>query len=143
MRVILKITLLASLLVAAACGRHAENLLTGKWRVVSYADPFKATLGSTEVAPGKNFILQFHDANRFTFTTDCNTVSGEYAVSGSLINFDNLSATELACDNEALERSVKSELPMVESYFLTADTLLCLLGSQGNVLMKFIKQNQQ
>ncbi|MDE6269967.1 MAG: META domain-containing protein [Muribaculaceae bacterium] len=133
---------LACVISWVACAPNKNNQLTGKWRLETYADPFKAILEPTTVEDGEIYTLQLDDNGVFSFTTDCNTVSGEYAVSGSRIHFLNLCATEMACESEIVERSVKCQLPGVESYRLSEDSTLCLLGSQGNVLFKLAKANK-
>ena len=117
----------------------SEHPLIGEWAVINYSDPFIATNDATEVSSDENYILQFHNNGFFSFTTDCNTISGEFTLSGKEIHFLNLSATEMACDREIVERSVKSQLPMVDSYDLTNDSILSLIGKQGNVLMKLVR----
>lgn len=131
----------ACLYVFVACSSGNDTHLAGMWKVESYADPFKATLGATFVEPDAIYILRLNDTGLFSFTTDCNTISGEYSVKGRDLQFENLSATELACDKEILERSIKSQLPMVVSYDLPNDSTLCLLGRQGNVLVRLIRVN--
>ena len=134
---ILIATTLTCLLNIVSC--TSENPLIGEWAVINYSDPFKATNDATEVSSDEKYILQFHDDGFFSFTTDCNTISGEFTLSGKEIHFLNLSATEIACDREIVERSVKSQLPMVDSYDLTSDSILSLIGKQGNVLMKLAR----
>ena len=107
--------------------------------MVSYADPFKATLEATPVSEDEIYTLQFDDSDGFIFNTDCNTISGEYAVTCEKIQFINPAATEMACDKEIVERSVKSQLTSVDSYTLPNDSTLYLAGRQGNVLFKFVK----
>ena len=101
--------------------------LCGKWDVVAFADSYN---GTDEV-----YTLQFHDDGHFSFTTDCNTVSGDFQISGKQLRFLNLAATEIACDNEVVEQQVKSLLPIIESYDLTNDSILSLLGKHGDVLI--------
>lgn len=134
--------ILICLLIASACSSNTDNLLVGKWKVETYADPFKATLDPTVVAPYELYILMLNDDGLFWFTTDCNTISGEYKCNAKDLKFENVSATELACDKEIVERSIKSQLPMVDSYDLKNDSTLCLLGSHGNVLVRLIKVNE-
>lgn len=140
---LLQFTLLSCLFIASACSSNNENNLEGKWRVDSYADPSKATLGHTSVASDEIYTLIFHDTGLFSFTTDCNTISGEYTANEHNLQFENISATELACDKEIVERSIKCDLPMVVSYDLPNDSTLLLLGRQGNVLIKLIKINKE
>ncbi len=101
--------------------------------------PFKATMEETQVSPDESYTLRLHDTGIFSLTTDCNTISGEYSIDGQSLRFNNLSATELACEKEIVERSFKSQLPMVKSYNFPNDTSLCLLGREDNVLVKLVK----
>lgn len=136
------VILLTFLLSLISCGSSATNSLVGKWNVVTYADPFKATLDLTTVTTEEIYTLQLNDKGLFWFTTDCNTISGEYTVNKHDLKFENISATELACDKEIVERSIKSQLPMVVSYALSGDSIF-LLGRQGNVVVKLIKADGQ
>ncbi|MDE7407760.1 MAG: META domain-containing protein [Muribaculaceae bacterium] len=125
------------LLTVISC--TTDNPLIGTWNVITYTDPFGDTNEAITVSSGEIFTLQFHNNSFFSFTTDCNTISGEFALSGKQIHFLNLYATEIACDKVIVERSVKSQLPVVDSYDLTNDSILYLYGKQGNVLMKLVK----
>ncbi len=138
-RIYIAFMALVSLIVAIGCSSGKENALVGRWRVETYTDPFKATMEPTEVSQDESYTLQIHDTGIFSLTTDCNTISGEYSTDGQSIRFDNLSATELACEKEIVERSMETQLPMVEAYDFPNDTTLCLLGREGNLLVKFIK----
>ena len=128
-----------SLIFAIGCSSGKNNDLVGRWRVVTYTDPFKSTMEATKVSLNESYTLQFHDTGIFSLTTDCNTISGEFATDGQSLRFNNLSATELACEKEIAERSMKSQLPMVESYNFPNDTTLCLLGRQRNILVELVK----
>lgn len=130
---------LVSMIASIGCSSGSENAFVGRWRVETYTDPSKATMGPTEVSSDESYILHFHDTGIFLLTTDCNTISGEYSTDGQSLRFNNLSATELACEKENVERSLKSQLPMVESYNLPNDTTLCLVGREGNVVVKLVK----
>ena len=136
---ILTTALPAIIFIAVSCVSNKENRLVGDWRVVSYTDPFKATMGPTLVSPDEVYTLRFHDTGSFSFTTDCNTVSGEFSLSGKHIKFLNISVTEMACDKEIVERSVKCQLPGVDSFDQPDDSTLCLLGSRGNTLIRLVK----
>lgn len=137
-RIYIAFIALVSLIVAIGCS-SGKCALVGRWRVVTYSDPSKAIVEPTEVSQDESYALQFHDTGIFSLTTDCNTISGEYSIDGQSIRFDNLSATELACEKEIVERSMETQLPMVESYDFPNDTILCLLGREGNLLVKLIK----
>ncbi|MDE7470451.1 MAG: META domain-containing protein [Paramuribaculum sp.] len=127
------------LLTLLSCSSAGRNPLVGEWRLTIYTDPFKATLDPTAVSAGDVFLLRINTDHTFSFSTDCNTISGNYRLSARNLQFFDLSATELACGSEIVERSVKTQFPMVKSFDLTADSTLCLLGGQGNVLMRLSK----
>lgn len=55
------------------------------------------------------------------------------------LRFVNISATELGCEKEVVERCIKSCLGLVESCDFPTDTTLWLLGSRDNVLSNWIK----
>lgn len=138
-RIYIAFIAIVSLVVAMGCSSGKENALVGRWRIETYTDPFKATIEPTEVSANECYTLQFNDEGGFWLTTDCNTISGEYSTDGQSIQFNNLSATELACEKEIAERSLKSQLPMVESYDFPNDTTLCLLGREGNILVELVR----
>lgn len=138
-RIYIAFIALLSLIVSIGCSSGKENPLVGRWRVETYTDPFKAKMEPTEVSPKESYTLQFHDTGIFSLTTDCNTISGKYSTDVQNLRFNSLSATELACEKEIVERSLKSQLPMVESYNFPNDTTLCLVGREGNVLVKLVK----
>ena len=130
---------IVSLFFTIGCSSSKKNDLVGRWRIETYTDPFKATIEPTEVSANESYSLQFHDTGIFSLTTDCNTISGKYSTDGQSIRLDNISATELACEKEIVERSMESQLPMIESYDFPNDTTLCLRGREGNVLVKLVK----
>lgn len=134
---------LLSLVSLSSCKSDIDNSFQATWIVVSYADPFKATMEPTIVSTGEKYILRFNDDGNFSFSTDCNTVSGEYKSEGDKLHFLNMYATEMACDREIVERCVKSQLPTVESFKLQDDTVLTLLGKDSNVLFELRKASDQ
>lgn len=127
----------------SSCKSDTDNSFQATWIVVSYTDPFKATMAPTIVSPGEKYILRFNDDGLFSFSTDCNTVSGDYKYDGDKLQFLNMYATEMACDKEIVERCVKSQLPAVESFKLQDDSVLTLLGKDSNVLFEFRKAPAQ
>ena len=123
-----------------ACISSKLNPLIGKWRLERCVDQFSATMTPFIASDNEQFILHFHDTGFFSFTTDCNTVSGDFEVKNNELHFINPSATELACEHEIAERCIKSTLPIVDAYDMPDDSTLRLLGSQGNTLIVFHKK---
>ncbi len=76
----------------------------------------------TEVSPriAKKFALTFMDGNRFSAKTDCNTVGGEYTVSGNKIVFGKMFSTKMYCEG-AQEEVFTKMLEGVAGYQLTSN----------------------
>ncbi len=115
-----------------------KDALAGRWKVTTYADMASSKVSAIVSADG-DYILRLHDRGFFSFTTDCNTISGDYVVNGRELRFVNISATELGCEKEVVERCIKSCLGLVESCDFPTDTTLWLLGSRDNVLIELVK----
>lgn len=131
--------LFSGLSLLSACSSGYGNPVAGEWAVETYADPFKATLDPTTVEPDESYFLRLDKEGLFMFTTDCNTISGDYSVNGSDLRFENISATEMACEKEIVERSIMSQLPMVRSFTVSGDSVLCLIGGHDNVLVRLVR----
>lgn len=125
--------MLSWMLTMVSC--TSDNPLLGEWNVVSYSNP--SDMSSKEVTDA-DCTLQLHDNGFFSFTTDCNTISGEFTISEKQIQFFNLSATEIACEKELMEQNIKLLLPMIKSYGLSNDSTLSLIGNHGTVLITLI-----
>lgn len=126
-------------LIFSGCSSSKSGQLEGRWNMTAYADMFGSSLTLTEVPRGEKYTLQLHNTGIFSFTTDCNTISGEYSVDGQKFKFINPAATEMACDKEIMERNIQTLLPLVERYEMPDDSNLHLIGSQDNVIVEFAK----
>lgn len=124
-----------------SCASVDSAALIGAWKMRSYANLFTSSLSRTEVTPEEKYILRFDKTGIFSFTTDCNTVSGQYKVTGDALEFLNPFATEMACDSEVVERSIKADIPMISGYKMSGDTVLCLTDNRGNVLIELVRDN--
>ena len=133
--------LLAVSVVNISCSSTVQNRLACQWNVTSYANPIGSSLSLTTVSADEKYTLQFQPDGFFSFTTDCNVVSGRYSVKKNQLRFISPSSTEMACDKEMVERCIKSSLPIIVSYDLPNDSTLRLLGSQGNALIELVKIN--
>lgn len=125
--------------MTTSCGVNHNDKIVGRWHLHAYADLCSSSLTLTRITQDEKYILHMHDTGFFSFTTDCNTISGEYTAKDSELKFLNPSATEIACEHETVERSVKMDISMVCSYKQPSDTSLCLLDERGNVLMELGK----
>ena len=127
------------LISMVSCTASRADKIVGNWKVVTYVDPFSSQFSATRSADGGQYVLQLHDSGFFSLTTDCNTVSGNYSVGDGTLRFIDPSATEMACEHEAVERCLKAVLPLVEAYDCPDDSSLRLHGSSGNSLITLNK----
>ncbi len=96
---------------AAAAAEDTDSIqldmigLQGRWRLASYrVDCRSVTFGSDGAA---DYMLSFNESdNTFGLTTDCNMIGGSFAGANDTIWFGNISATEMACDNMAVEENL-------------------------------------
>lgn len=93
-------------------------------------------LDGTVVAPRDNsFVLSFISAEeRFTSTTDCNTVMGGYLVSGDSLRFGALASTLMFCQN-SMEDVYTQELSMVNSYRIEGGKLYLNLDREFGTMV--------
>lgn len=103
------------------------------------ADPSKMTLdmhtwnwiktsynNDTTVTPRtQKFTLTFKADKTFSATTDCNTVAGQYAVTGNKIAFTNMLSTLMFCEGSQ-EQDFTKALGEVQSYLFTSKGELIL-----------------
>lgn len=127
------ILLVTTLLMS--CSSRSATSVYGKWKLHEYADIAGSSLELTKLGHDERCTLTLHDTGVFSFTTDCNTVSGEYSVNRTELNFRNMACTEMACDKENIERAIRSLLPMVDSFECHSDSTLILWDARGNVLL--------
>jgi heat shock protein HslJ len=83
------------------------------------------------------FKLTFAKENRATIGTDCNAVSGTFAVEFEKLTFSNIISTEMYCEN-AQEAAFVKQISDVESYAFTArgELKLVLKNNAGTMVFK-------
>ena len=87
---------------------------------------------------GSSCQLQFLDTGTFSCKTDCNSISGDFAVDDSLLSFQNMAWTEMACDDMTIEIDMKIILPRIKKYTVTPGFLF-LQNGDGRTLAVFSK----
>lgn len=130
---------LGVLTLLASCGKgSAENVdLVGQWSIRSY-NPVEMSSYSL-VETDRDYRFEFDGDGAFYCGTDCNSISGTFTVIGDSLRFDNMAATEMACENETLERAMKSALPAVRTVELISDSVLSLKEDHGNVVVELVR----
>lgn len=116
------------------------------------ADPARMTLDMTkwnwikahyndgrEILPKKEkiFTLTFNKEGRFSATTDCNSMSGEYKAQQGAINFENIASTEMYCEGSQ-ESEFAELLTNTTNYHFTSrgELILNLKFDSGSVVFR-------
>lgn len=128
-----------SAFLLASCSHKRINPIEGRWNIQECANVYISSLNLWQIDSGAKYTLQFHNTGQFSCTTDCNTISGVYATRGSEITFKDVGATEIACDNETVERSMKINIAAATKYELPTDSTLWLYNRNGDVIVKCVK----
>lgn len=133
------LTCIAAALPLLACGcTNVDRGIAGEWIVAEYAPSVFTSLVLERVSEVYPFDL--HADSTFSCATDCNSLSGIYKVTDDSIRFDNIAATLMACENDAVERSIRYALPMVRTMSMSADSVLTFKNDKGYALLRLKKQ---
>jgi heat shock protein HslJ len=76
-----------------------------------------------------SFILSFDKDLKFTTSTDCNTNSGIYQISGATLSFSNIVATRMFCENSQEDIYIE-QLSNVDSFEINGDNLYLILNDK-------------
>lgn len=124
--------------LAACSGGGADHAdMTGQWSIAAYA-PLEVSAPGLAATDGF-YRFEFDSDGAFFCGTDCNSFSGVYEQRADSLRFNNIACTEMACDNETLERAVRRALPAVRTVEQRADSAL-LRDSAGNIILKLIRK---
>lgn len=142
--------LLIFTLLIASCGQHntkvssdhetghelpyiAVGSIYGRWQLEKYHPAETSSMKLIPVKSDKKYRLQFLETGIFSCTTDCNTISGNFVADNSLMSFQNMAWTEMACDDMSIENEMKALLPKVQRYTVTPDSLFLQNDEEQNL----------
>lgn len=137
----------ASAMLLASCGgqsKTADNSQTElpqpdiqcMWYIENVVINDTLFARPSDIDPERNQSFTFDDGS-FGVNTNCNTLGGEYVLKGDSISFTNIMTTEMACDNEQVERLVMRILPEVRTVDCVNDSTLRLnTDSTAYILLK-------
>jgi heat shock protein HslJ len=91
--------LLTLAVILAACTSKAD-VLTGKWKLVSYGP----TESMTSAVPDAAATLTFADDGTVSGNSGCNSLGGEYTIEGNQITFSALTTTLMACEEPRMDQ---------------------------------------
>ncbi|MEI6296861.1 MAG: META domain-containing protein [bacterium] len=83
----------------------------------------------------KKFTLKFNDGNKFSATTDCNGVGGEYSTDGDKMSFSKMFSTQMYCEGSQ-EGDFSNMISRVETFKFTSKGEL-ILGLKNSSFMVF------
>jgi len=107
-------------------GSPTTNELTGttwQWQETQYNN-------GNVVVPNQagDFVLTFMDEDRFSASTDCNNLMGDYGVNASSISFTQIAGTKMACpDIDSKETAFAKMLEETNGFIITEDGKLALI----------------
>lgn len=126
------------LLMLAACSPAAGgNPLTGtSWELTSYG----SVSAPQPAAPGVDTSLNFGADGQVGGRLGCNSMGGDYSVSGQNITFGALFMTEMACEEPQMtqESEAIKVLNGTVSFTLTGD-MLTITSADGGSTLNFTK----
>lgn len=126
-------------ILTASCGGNKENKETadnqqqdtmanvdmrGQWyleSIVSSDSEYMRVRPDIRLSSIHQYIV-FED-NTYFIQTNCNTISGTYAVKGDSIIFGDGVMTEMACDNMAVEDALRRILPNIATVYIQNDSI--------------------
>ncbi len=101
--------------------------LLGQWDLENIVLSDTVNVRPAEETPGVRQYITFNDS-AFSIQTNCNTIQGEYRLSGDSISFPVTLMTEMACDNMATEDALRKILPDIVTVDVQNDSVVRLCG---------------
>ena len=123
---------LMAVMTAMGCGdspTSPSDLIGRTWRLVSI-DP--ASGPSTVVTDPSRYWIEFISDTRLSARTDCNTCSGNYALSGTTVSIGPLACTRAFCGDTSLDTVFTQGLS--EAKTMTLDDQLLSIRSDARTL---------
>lgn len=137
---IVKLAIMSLCFLLFSCEKHSSVELYGKWKIVEYkCIASSSPIGLSKVTDDDNYSLEFDNRGNVIWNTDCNLITGKYVIDGNRLAFDEITSTELACDNMLLEGSVKYILPDITTFEIKNDSVLFLKDTDNHILMGLLK----
>lgn len=137
---IVKLAILSLCFLLFSCEKHSPVELYGKWQIVEYQSIASSSpIGLSKVTDDDNYSLEFDNRGNVICNTDCNLVTGKYAIDGNRLVFAEITSTELACDNMLVEGSVKYILPNIKTFEIKNDSVLLLKDANNHIMMELLR----
>jgi heat shock protein HslJ len=120
-------------LLLAACSPAASPGIVGDWELVSYGPPS----GLLPAVPGVEASIQFKSNGTLGGNVGCNGFGGDYKVSESTIEFDQIMATLMFCEGPVGEQEAVTLKVFAEtaSFILDGDMLTITSADENSVVV--------
>lgn len=107
---------------------YHKPLLNQSWQITE--------LGSQAVDANNHAAIRFDSAGRFTATTGCNRLFGQYqATKNRHLGFASIASTRMACADMSVEEMMRHALGHTDNYRIIGSTLL-MTDIQGNTVLR-------
>ena len=120
-------------LAISACAANGTSLVGTTWKLASYGPKVAQTAAASDVETS----LTIGADGKLGGNLGCNSMGGEYTVSGDTITFKNVYATEMACDEPRMlqEGAAFKVLQDKATFKVDGDTLTVTSADGLNMLV--------
>ena len=117
----------------AITDQNTQNVVTdanirGQWYIENIVFSDSDYVRPDETLSSIHQYIVFEDSTYF-IQTNCNTISGAYAVKGDSITIGDGAMTEMACDDMAVEDALRRILPDISTIDVQNDSVVRLNGA--------------
>ncbi|MEZ3590833.1 MAG: META domain-containing protein [Muribaculaceae bacterium] len=97
--------------------------MLGQWSIENVVINDTLYARPAEISPGDIQYINFNNDSTFSINTNCNMMAGQYVIHGDSIRMENISITEMACDNMLVEELLCKVLPSVNIIDMENDSI--------------------
>lgn len=108
--------------VAEADDVEIVNPVEGRWSIDRVQLSDSAVLVIDTAVMAEQFV-EFNADSTYVVLTNCNSISGAYALNGDSITLADGAMTEMACDDMRAEDMLRVILPQISAYAVDGDSL--------------------
>lgn len=119
-------------LALTACAANSANLSGTNWKLATYGPKVAQTAAASDIDTN----LAFGTDGKLGGNLGCNSMGGEYTVSGQTITFKNVYSTEMACSDPQMvqEGAAFQVLKDTATFKVDGDTLTITSADGSNIL---------
>lgn len=115
--------------------------LHGQWYLENIVFNDSTFVRPAEETPDVKQYIAFDDST-FYIQTNCNTIQGEYKITGDSISFPVTLMTEMACENMATEDALRKILPEIVTVDMQNDSVVRLCGRTPAECIMLVKAKE-